>query len=142
MAGETRQIIKPVSMPMAMVIAGFLTLSVYISLEIYVFIYYAFRRHQGLYFWSMLSANSGIPLLSISGLLRHFELAPSAPMTIPIMIGWWLMVSGQALALYSRLHLVMHDPRKLRWVLRMVVIMFLVFQLPTSAPFNFNSFAE
>ncbi|KAI0542074.1 hypothetical protein GGR58DRAFT_335346 [Xylaria digitata] len=121
MAGETGPIIQTVSLPVAMLLAGFFAIAVYNSLEIYIFIYRTFRRRRGLYFWSALCANTGIPILSLSCLLRYFDVAPSGPMAIAIDLGWWMMVTSQCLMLYSCLHLVIGDPRKLRWVLGMII---------------------
>ncbi|KAI3317504.1 hypothetical protein HD806DRAFT_550452 [Xylariaceae sp. AK1471] len=142
MPGETGPIVNTVSLPIAMVIAGFFAIAVYNSIEIYISIFRTFRRRQGLYFWSAITANTGIPLVAISALLRLFGLAPRGPMSILYALGWWIMVTGQALVLYSRLNLVMMDPRKLRWLLRMIVGVFLGVQLPTSILFVFNNFKD
>lgn len=135
MTGETGPILDVVSLPFAMVIGGFFGIACYNSIEIYIFILRTFKRKTGLYFWSMLAANSGIPIHAIGVLLRFFGLAPNLPMCVVISVGWFLMVSGQALVLYSRLHLVVGDPRKTRWVLVMIITLFLVIQLPTSLLF-------
>ncbi|KAH6647393.1 hypothetical protein BKA67DRAFT_577328 [Truncatella angustata] len=135
MTGETGPIVNVVSLPVAMVIGGFFALACYNCIEIYGFIYYTFKRKQGLYFWSMLMANSGIWIHALAVLLRFFSLAPNLPMSVVICLGWFLMVTGQAFVLYSRLHLVVGDPRKIRWVLIMIVTMFLVVQIPTALLF-------
>ncbi|KAI0597153.1 hypothetical protein F4775DRAFT_561715 [Biscogniauxia sp. FL1348] len=135
MAGETGPVLDVVSLPIAMLIAGFLAIACYNSVEIYIFILRTFRRRNGLYFWSMLAANSGIPLHSVSSLLRYFSLAPNTPMTVLVVLGWWLMVTGQSVVLYSRLHLVVGEPRKLRYVAAMIAAVFITLQLPTSVLF-------
>ncbi|TGJ84696.1 hypothetical protein E0Z10_g4084 [Xylaria hypoxylon] len=140
MAGETGPIADTVSLSISMVIAGLFAISVYNSLEIYISIYRTFRRRQGLYFWSAICANTGIPILSVSSLLRFFALAPAGPMSIVIDIGWWMMVTGQSLMVYSRLHLVIGDPRKLRWLLCMVIGMFLFVQVPVGILFIANNY--
>ncbi|KAM0819998.1 hypothetical protein AB5N19_05816 [Seiridium cardinale] len=135
MTGEMGPILDVVSLPVAMVIGGFFALACYNSIEVYVFIGHTFKRKTGLYFWSMLAANSGIPIHATGVLLRFFSLAPNLPMCVVISIGWILMVSGQAMVLYSRLHLIVGDPRKIRWVLIMIITLFLVVQIPTSLLF-------
>ncbi|KAI1495662.1 hypothetical protein F5X99DRAFT_114448 [Biscogniauxia marginata] len=135
MAGETGPVLDTVSLPIAMVIAGFFALACYNSIEIYLLILRTFRRRNGLYFWSMLVANTGIPLHSVSSLLRYFSIAPNTPMAVLVVLGWWLMVSGQSVVLYSRLHLVVGDPRKLCYVVAMIATVFLTLQLPTSILF-------
>ncbi|KAI1338077.1 hypothetical protein F5Y15DRAFT_387457 [Xylariaceae sp. FL0016] len=135
MTGETGPIVNVVTLPIAMVIAGLFAIAIYNSIEIYVLIFHQFRRRNGLYFWSMVVSNTGIPLHAISALLRYFDLAPSVPMCVLIDIGWWLMVTGQSVVLYSRLNLVVGDPRKLRWVAGMICSVFLFLQVPTSVLF-------
>ncbi|KAI0475190.1 integral membrane protein [Xylariaceae sp. FL0804] len=138
MPGETGPILGAVSLPVAMVIAGFFALAIYNSVEVFFFIFTRFRPQRGrrgLYFWSLLAANTGIPLHATAALLRFFALAPSLPMCVLIDVGWWLMVTGQALVLYGRLHLVVGDPRKLRWALAAIAAAFVALQLPTSALF-------
>ncbi len=49
-----------------------------------------------------------------------------------ITIGWYAMVTGQSLVLYSRLHLVVRDDRKIRWVLYMIIIDVFLFHFPTT----------
>ncbi|KAF9732908.1 integral membrane protein [Paraphaeosphaeria minitans] len=79
----------------------------------------------------MLVACVGIPVHATAVLLRNFDLAPNVPMCVFIILGWWSMVTGQAVVLYSRLHLVM-DQKKLRWVLIMIITNFCVLHLPVS----------
>ncbi|KAF2445443.1 hypothetical protein P171DRAFT_454050 [Karstenula rhodostoma CBS 690.94] len=129
MAGESGP--TELSLPKAMTIAAFFGVSVYNSIEILFSIFHRFRTHKGLYFWSMLIACIGIPVHAIAVLLRNFGLAPSVPMCVFIILGWWSMVTGQAVVLYSRLHLV-RDEKKLRWVLMMIITNFAILHLPVS----------
>ncbi|KAI1132189.1 hypothetical protein F5Y10DRAFT_284081 [Nemania abortiva] len=138
--GETGAIVHQIPLKTAMIIAGLFAVAIYNSLEIYISIFRTFRRRRGLYFWSMVAANTGIPILSVFNLLRYFNIAHPGPTSIIVDIGWWLMVTGQACMLYSRLHLVIGNPRKLRWVLFMVVGMFLFFQVPTATLYAVISF--
>lgn len=135
MTGETGPILDFVSLPVAMVIGGFFALACYNSIEILVFIFSTFKRKRGLYFWSMLVADLGIPIHATAVLLRFFSLAPNLPMCVVIDVGWFMMVTGQAVVLYARLHLVVGDPRKIRWVLFMIIAMFLFVQIPTALLF-------
>jgi hypothetical protein len=133
MAGETGPI--DVSRPIAMTIAAFFGITCYNVLEIMVSIFMTFKRYRGLYFWSMLVATLGILLHAIAVLLRFFALAPSFPMAVLIVIGWYAMVTGQSVVLYSRLHLVVSDYRRYRWVLYMIIINFCVLHIPVSILF-------
>ncbi|KAI0395690.1 hypothetical protein F5Y17DRAFT_183655 [Xylariaceae sp. FL0594] len=140
MPGETEPIINKVPLSIEMVMAGCFGIAVYNSLEVYISVFQTFRRRNGLYFWSAMLANTGIPLVSISTLLRFFDVAPIGPMTAIYILGWWLMVTGQSFVLYSRMHLVIHDPRQLRWLLCMIIASFLVLQLSTSVLFLYINF--
>ncbi|KAK7177788.1 integral membrane protein [Paraphaeosphaeria sporulosa] len=80
----------------------------------------------------MLIACIGIPVHATAVLLRMFGLAPNEALSFIVVLGWWAMVTGQAVVLYSRLHLV-SDWKKIRWVLVMIVTNFIVLHLPVSA---------
>lgn len=140
MPGEIDPIVHTISLPIAMVLAGFFAIAMYNCIEIYISILHTFRHWRGLYFWSCLSANTGIPLVALSTLLRFFDLAAGEPMSIFYILGWWLMVTGQAFVLYSRMHLVVHDPAKLLCLLRMIIAVFVMVQLPTSGVFVFINY--
>ncbi|KAF2013901.1 hypothetical protein BU24DRAFT_249370 [Aaosphaeria arxii CBS 175.79] len=129
MAGET----GPVDLPLAksMTIAAFFGISIYSSIETLFSIFHRFRTRKGLYFWSMLVACIGIPIHATAVLLRNFRLAPNVLMCVFVVLGWWMMVTGQAVVLYSRLHLVC-DPKTIRWVLGMIAFNFVVLHLPVS----------
>jgi hypothetical protein len=50
------------------------------------------------------------------------------------------MVTGQSIVLYSRLHLIVQDGRKIRWVLALIVVDFFLFHIPpTVLLFGSNS---
>ncbi len=133
MSGETGPI--SVSLPIAMVIAGFFAIAMYNTVEILIWIFSTFVRKKGLYFWSLLVAALGIPVHSIAVLLRFFALAPEILMSVFIVVGWWAMVTGQSLVLYSRLYLVVRDRRKIRWVLIMIIANFCILHMPVSVLF-------
>lgn len=133
MAGETGPV--EVSRSHAMVIAGLLALACWNVLQILVSIFTTFRHYRGLYFWSMLISTLGILLHTITAFLRYFSLAPNFPMCVLICIGWYAMVTGQSVVLYSRLHLVSSYNRHYRWVLCMIAFNFCVLHIPTSILF-------
>ncbi|KAJ5378162.1 uncharacterized protein N7496_005571 [Penicillium cataractarum] len=94
-----------------------------------------FKHYRGLYFWSMQIASWGILLHAIPAMIRFVSVAPNLPMSIPFIIGWYAMITGQAFVLYSRLHLVVSDINKLSWVLWMIVINALIFHIPMTVLF-------
>ncbi|KAI0203047.1 hypothetical protein F4808DRAFT_467699 [Astrocystis sublimbata] len=140
MPGETGAALKDLTPPIAAVIGGCFAIAVYNSFEIYISIFRTFRRRRGLYFGSAICADTGIVINSLFVLLRYLITAPAGPMSIGRSIGWWLMVNGQSLMLYSRLHLVADDPKRLRWLLWMIVGSFLLIQIPVPVLFSVISF--
>ncbi|GFF56795.1 hypothetical protein IFM46972_10609 [Aspergillus udagawae] len=145
MAGETGAI--NVSRALAMLIASFFAISCYNVLEITIQIFFTFKRYRGLYFWSMLIANWGILVHAIAVFLRFFALAPNFPMCVVTVIGWYAMVTGQSVVLYSRLHLVTSDAKNIRWVLYMIITNFFILHVPVTILFlgsnaNVESFVD
>lgn len=120
------------SLPRAMTIAAFFGMSVSNLIEILFFIFRRFKHRKGLYFWSMLVACIEIPVHAIAVLVRTFGLVSNVAMSFAVVLGWWAMVTGHAVVLYSRLHLV-SDQKKTRRVLIMIVTNFIVLHLPVSA---------
>lgn len=129
MSGESEPVLP--SLPRAMTIAGLFGISVFASIEILFSIFHRFKRRKGLYFWSMLVACIGIPVHATAVLLRMFGLAPNVPMCCITVLGWWAMVTGQSVVLYSRLHL-FSNQRKIRWVLMMIITNFIILHIPVS----------
>lgn len=116
------------------IIIVFLSISIYNTIELTFIIFGYFKRYSGLYFWSFLVATYGILLHGIGFImktkssLRH----PSPYIYVPfIAIGWMAMVTGQSMVLYSRLHLVMRDLDKLRWILYMIIFNAITMHIPT-----------
>ncbi|KAF3389777.1 hypothetical protein DPV78_011695 [Talaromyces pinophilus] len=127
------------SRALSMVISGFFAIACYLVIEITILIFWTFKRYRGLYFWSMLVATWSIMLHNISAFLRFFALAPSLPMCFLIVLGWYGMVTGQAVVLYSRLHLVVFNPRITRTVLYMIIFNFLTLHVPVTILFLGNN---
>ncbi|KAJ5433569.1 uncharacterized protein N7458_012725 [Penicillium daleae] len=105
------------------------------ALETGIVTFDTFKHYRGLYFWSMQVASWGILLHAIPAMIRFVSVAPSLPMSIPFIIGWYAMVTGQAFVLYSRLHLVVSDIKKLHWVLWMIISNALILHIPMTALF-------
>jgi hypothetical protein len=116
----------------ALTIVSFAGVAWYNSIELQVMIWMTFRRRHGLYFYSLLVASIGIVVDALGMLLKLFNLTNTFVAITVIISGWIPMVTGQSLVLYSRLHLVVRDPRKLKWVLAMIIIDALLFHIPTT----------
>lgn len=84
---------------------------------------------------SMTVADVGVPLRTTAVLLRFFAIAPNLVMCPLISVGFWMMVTGQSVVLYSRLNLIVGDPQKMRWTAALIATTFICLELPTSAFF-------
>ncbi|KAI0571216.1 Integral membrane protein [Pyrenophora tritici-repentis] len=101
----------------------FLSIAFYNFLELNVYILTLFRRRSGLYFWSFTVATWGIAFNSAGYALMHLANIPQKNLYATlILIGWCTMITGQSVVLYSRLHIVMHNLKKLRAVLIMIIV--------------------
>ncbi|KAI3579734.1 hypothetical protein IWW34DRAFT_819046 [Fusarium oxysporum f. sp. albedinis] len=110
--GETGPI--SVSLPINMTIAGLFAIACYNCVEILISLLSRFKRHDGLYFWSMVVATLGIVLHSIVVLLRYYSLGPNFLLCVFTCVGWYGMT---------------------RWVLWMIIINFFVLHVPTTILF-------
>lgn len=87
-------------------------LALYNACELLIMILLSFRRYGGLYFWSMVVATAGIIPYALGFLLKFLNIASHPPSlrwlsVVLNTIGWWTMVTGQSVVLWSRLHLVL-----------------------------------
>jgi hypothetical protein len=130
-----------VTLPIAMTIAGLFALAVFNVIEINFWIFTTFRRRVGLYFWSLLIASWGIPIHATGFLLKFFQICTIEYVNVGlIVVGWYAMVTGQSIVLYSRLHLIVQDRRKIRWILGLIIVDFILFHIPpTILLFGSNS---
>lgn len=134
MSGVTGAILAYTGIKMA--IAGFYAVAIYNFLYINVKIFLTFKRRQGLYFWSLIVAAWGIPVHATGFMLKFFNLgAPKALSLIFVIAGWYAMVTGQSFVMYSRLHLVEPDIRRLRWILTMIIFNFFLLHVVTTVLF-------
>jgi hypothetical protein len=116
-----------------MILVTFIGLSCYNVAELVVLVPSTFRRWRGLYFWSLLASGClGVVPYSIGFLMKFFTRADSVLSVTVLTIGWWTMVTGQSIVLYSRLHLVLRDEKILRRVLWLIVTNFFLLHIPTT----------
>lgn len=122
------------SLAIKILLATFIGISWYNSLELVILIFVTFSQYNGLYFWSLLScAVLGVIPYALGFLLKFFNLTTVLPISITLLtFGWYFMVTGQAIVLYSRLHLVVRDPTILRRVLWMIIFNAIVLHIPTT----------
>ena len=119
--------------PTYMAIAAFTAVAWYNAIELNVQVFLTFKRHRGLYFWSLLISSWGCVLHALGFLLKFFQLTSVDAISVTIItIGWYCMVTGQAVVLYSRLHLVVREQKVLRGVLAMIIVDAFCFHIPTT----------
>ncbi|KAK0702353.1 hypothetical protein B0H67DRAFT_650389 [Lasiosphaeris hirsuta] len=123
-------------------IAAFCGVAFWTSIELLVLVYVTFRRRTGLYFWSIIITTIGIILQTMGYLLKIFENAcPVVFVTIICKVGWVSNVTGFSVVLWSRLHLVVRDPRILRVILIMIIANAVVLHSPIVV-FEFGLMSE
>ncbi|KAF2263597.1 hypothetical protein CC78DRAFT_269167 [Lojkania enalia] len=128
------------------IIMGFLIgLSLYNALELLVLIFVTFQRYSGLYFWSLIIAGLGILPYGLGFLIKFFQLLePNDSIgylaVVLLTVGWYMMITGQSVVLWSRLHLITNSTRILRCTLYMIIIdAILLHSITTVLTFGSNS---
>ncbi|MCJ1458125.1 hypothetical protein MMC28_008496 [Mycoblastus sanguinarius] len=130
--GENGEAI-PYSTGTFMAIAAFTAVAWYNVAELNVQVFLTFKRHRGLYFWSLIISSYGCLLHALGFLLKFFQLTSNDYISVSIItVGWYCMVTGQAVVLYSRLHLVVREQKVLRGILAMIIVDAICFHIPTT----------
>src|SRR5947207_880260 len=121
------------TLPIAMTLSAFSGIAWYISVELNVRIFTVFKRYRGLYFWSLLLSSWGVFFTPLFNLMKMFHVWKNDFISVPlILICWTLMVTGQSLVLYSRLHLIVPDTRKIKWIFYMIIFNAIILHIPVS----------
>lgn len=114
-------------------IIGFISVALYNSVELVVLILLTFKRYKGLYFWALLlSTMMGTISASIAALLDTFNIGPLWLFLTLSNTGFWFMVPGQSIVLYSRLNLVSHSYNFLRSIRYLILIDTIILSVPTT----------
>lgn len=104
----------------------------YNALELIVLCFTTFKRYGGCYFWCLLIASFAIIPFGLGYLLIIFNIYNNLFPVAMELIAWVCMVTGQSLVLWSRLHLVVQNPKILRGTLAMIIIDAILFHVPAS----------
>lgn len=89
-------------------------LSTYNALELIILIFLTFSNYRSFYFWTLLISTLGIISYSIGFLFILFNILPGNARWVSLtikQIGWFAMITGQSLVLWSRLHLIVSGER-------------------------------
>ncbi|KAG6003427.1 hypothetical protein E4U54_000687 [Claviceps lovelessii] len=112
-------------------VVSFVALALYNAVELNFVVFSTFRRFKGLYFWSFLAAANGIIPHSLGFFLKNVVRSSHYGLYITLVsIGWVPMVTGQALVLYSRLHLIFWNDTWLRIILGIIVTNVFLLHVP------------
>lgn len=105
----------------------------YNALELTLLIFLTFRRYRGLYFWSLtLSTVLGLIPNGIGNILHFFNIGPLWLALAISTVGYYFLVPGQSMVLYSRLHLVLYNQKILRVVLCAIIFSAVFIAVPTT----------
>ncbi|KAI1076800.1 integral membrane protein [Whalleya microplaca] len=119
-------------LPVSMTMAAFAGISWYIGVEINISLFLLFKRRRGLYFWSCALGSWGVILQPLFIMLGDFGVWTDLKGSITmIYLTWLIMVVPQSWVLYSRLHLIMHEEKMLKWVKTVLIFNSIVFSVST-----------
>ncbi|KAJ5885473.1 hypothetical protein N7495_009983 [Penicillium taxi] len=111
----------------------FSAVALYNAIELFILLFMTFQHYRGLYFWTMLlSVTLGLIPHSVGYILEFFALSPLWVALVISTLGFYIMVPGQSVVLYSRLHLVVQNPKILRFVLWLIIIDSVILLIPTT----------
>ena len=127
MVGAASTAIEPVSPSTHPVCSAFFAAALYSALETFFQIFYVFKHRGGLYFWSMQIATWGIIVYVTFNTVIVFSSIPYVLASAFALIGYYCMSTAPLFVLYSRLHIVANNSRKIRWVLFLILALFLPF---------------
>jgi hypothetical protein len=112
---------------------SFIAIAWYNCVELQAMIWMTFKKRRGLYLYSLLFTSWGTIIAVLGIFLKFFNICTDEMVNVAVtMIGWMPMITGQSLVLYSRLHLIVRDTRKLRWILWMIIVNFWLFEATTT----------
>lgn len=125
--GETTGILSEDPLDYCILAAGAAVAWVYAIVTIFV----TFRRKRGVYFWSILVSSWRLSIQAL-GFILKFLVGTNWRLNIHrVTTGWIAMVTGQAVALYSGLHLVVWNRRTLSYVLCLIFFNVIAPHVPT-----------
>lgn len=113
-------------------------LAIYNAVELVVMVLMTFTRYHGVYFYSLIISSLAIIPYTIGFFLDLMDITTGDTRWVAITLitmGWWPMVTGQAVVLWSRLHLIVvggKGERIVRWTKWMIIMDVVLFHLPTT----------
>lgn len=102
-------------------VAAFSSVAIYNALEVYIWIWHMFKKKKGMYYWSMHSAALGIIIHTIFQVTSTYNKIPALPSTLFTILGYYMMNVSPLFVLYSRLHIMSLNFRRIRWIFFTIV---------------------
>ncbi|KAL4865426.1 hypothetical protein BDV12DRAFT_200166 [Aspergillus spectabilis] len=125
----------PITPEQEHVFTAFASVTLYISIELIILCLSTFKRYHGVYFWSLLISSCSLIVNTVGIALFFFAPVSSYFSVTVILLGWYCMVTGHSIVLWSRLHLVFHRPKILHAILYLIITNAIVLQIPVSVFF-------
>lgn len=111
--------------------ASFIGITIFSSIELEVLYFVTFSRYSGLYFWSLLVASISLVPQALGFTFIFYRIGVLKYLSTALTVfSWYAMVTGQALVLYSRLHLVCQNEKICDGVLCMIIIDAICLHIP------------
>lgn len=111
---------------------AFTAIALYNAVEILTLIFFVFKKYSGLYFWSLVWTTFSVIPYQIGVWMKQNRIQPVEMVNVSLStLGWVVMVPGQSLVLYSRLHLVTQNERLLKFILSAIIVNAVVLCIPT-----------
>lgn len=111
---------------------AFTAIALYNAIEILTLIFFVFKKYTGLYFWSLLWTTFSVIPYQLGVWMKQNRIQPVEMVNVSLStLGWIVMVPGQSLVLYSRLHLVTQNERLLKFILHAIIFNAVVLCIPT-----------
>ena len=108
-------------------------IALYNVAELVLLIFFTFKRYRGLYFWSLMVSTLGVGPYTIGFLFKFLEICQIRVLYLVFLtIGWYAMVTGQSVVLYSRLHIVVWNQRTLSVVRSIIIVNAFILHIPTT----------
>jgi hypothetical protein len=122
-------------------VSVFTTIAYYNTIELLILCFTRFKKRRDVYFWTLLVATLGIIPYNLGFMLKLFNVIHNNNISLTFTsIGWYCMVTGQSMVLWSRLHLLVQNRKLLRGILYVIIIDAFVLHIPTTVlAFGTNS---
>lgn len=108
------------SAPLVATFIAFVGITLFNASELLLTVFVTFTHYRSTYFYSLLVAIIGVFIYETFVLILFATARDgdtfNVGTNVGILVGWTCMVTGHSFVLWSRLHLVLDDARKLKWL--------------------------